>query len=93
MSRLHKFLEQFDGYVILDHLDDMFMSKEAYNRKYNVQDSKTVQYWSVEITSKDGEVRKFYVKAIDKFEAMQKAKSYAYLIEINYKKGKYILLP
>jgi len=93
MSRLHKFLEQFDGYIILDHLDDMFMSKEVYNRKYNVQDSKTAQYWSVDITLTSGEVRSFYVKARDKFEAMQKAKSYTYLAEINYKKGKYILLP
>ena len=93
MSKLNNFLEQFDGYVILDHFDYMFMSKEAYNRKYNVRDSKTVQYWSVEFTLTGGEVREFYVKARNKVEALEKAESSSYLAEINYKNGEYLLLP
>ena len=93
MSKLHNFLEQFDGYVIIDHLDYMFMSKRAYNLKYNVRDSKTDQYWSVEITLTSGEVREFYVKARNKVEALDKAKSNSYLAEINYKNGEYLLLP
>ena len=92
MSKLHNFLEQFDGYVILSHFDYMFMSKEAYNRKYDVRDSKSVLMWDVEITATDGEVRNFYVKARNKIEALEKAESYSYLVETN-NNGKYFLLP
>ena len=92
MSKLHNFLKQFDGYVILDHFDDIFMSKESYNRKYNLEGSKTV-LWSVEITLTGGEVREFYVKARTKQDALQKAEDCAYLAEINYKNGEIIYLP
>ena len=93
MSKLHNFLEQFDGYVIIDHLDHILMSKKAYNAKYNVRDSKNVLMWDVEITSTDGEVQNFYVKARNRVEALDKAKSSSYLAEINYKNGEYLLLP
>lgn len=93
MSKLHNFLKQFDGYVILDHFDDIFMSKESYNRKYQLEGSKTVHVWSVEITLTGGEVREFYVKARTKQDAIEKAESYAYLAEINYKNGEIIYLP
>lgn len=93
MSKLTNFLEQFDGYVILSHFDNMFLSKEDYNRKYNVRDSKDVRMWDVEITSTDGEIRNFYIKARNKEEALEKAKSFSYLAEINYKKGGFLLIP
>jgi len=93
MSKLHNFLEQFDGYVIISLLDDIMMPKAAYKVKYNVRDSKTDQYWSVEITLTSGEVRNFYVKARNQVEALEKAKSNSHLAEINYKNGKYLLLP
>lgn len=93
MSKLYNFLEQFDGYVILDHFDYMFMSKNAYNLKYDVRDSKTVQYWAVEFTLTSGEVREFYVKARNKVEALEKAKSSSFLAEINYKNREYLLFP
>lgn len=93
MSKLSNFLEQFDGYVIVDHFDYMFMSKKAYNAKYDVQDSKNVLMWDVEFTLTGGETRNFYVKARNKVEALEKAKSSSYLAETNYNNGEYILLP
>lgn len=92
MGKLHNFLEQFDGYVIVDHFDYMFLSKEAYNRKYNVRDSKNVLIWDVEFTLTSGETRNFYVKARNKQEALEKAESYSYLADINNNKWE-LLLP
>ena len=83
MSKLINFLEQFDGYVIVSHFDDMFLPKRVYNAKYNVRDSKDVLIWDVEITATDGEVRNFFVKARNKEEALEKADSYSYLVDNN----------
>ena len=92
MSKLHNFLNQFDGYVILSHFDDIFMSKDAYNHKY-FEGSKTVRVWSVEITLTGGEVREFYIKARTKEDALEKADKHTYLAELNYKNGEIIYLP
>jgi hypothetical protein len=83
MGKLHNFLEQFDGYVIIDLLDDILLPKEVYNRKYHVRDSKDVRIWDVEFTLTSGETRNFYVKARNKQEALEKAESYSYLADIN----------
>lgn len=38
-----------------------------------------VRYWMIELTLTSGEVQNFYVKAIDRHEAVKIAKGYAYL--------------
>lgn len=40
-----------------------------------------IKYWLVEITLTSGEILEFYVKAINQFEANQKADDYAVLAE------------
>ncbi len=40
-----------------------------------------MRYWLVEITLTSGEILEFYVKAINQFEANEKADSYAVLVE------------
>ena len=91
MSKLHNLLEQFDGYVIIDRLDDILLPKEVYNRKYHVRDAKNVRIWDVEFTLTSGEVRNFYVKARNKQEALEKAESYSYLADINNNKWERLL--
>ena len=41
-----------------------------------------MKYWMVELTSTDGEVRSFYVKARTQFDAYEKADDYSYWMEI-----------
>ena len=85
MGKLINFLEQFDGYVIVSHFDDMFLPKKQYNAKYNVRESKDVLIWDVEFTLTSGETRNFFVKARNKQEALEKAESYSYLAGNNKK--------
>jgi hypothetical protein len=47
-----------------------------------------MKYWLVELTSTDGDVRSFYVKAITQFDAYQKADNYSYWMEIPKLKDK-----
>ena len=47
---------------------------DAYYRKH----PKIMRLWLVEITSTDGEVQKFYVSAMNQFDAYEKADSYKY---------------
>ena len=42
---------------------------------------KVMRYWLVEITLMSGEILEFYVKAINQFEANQKADGYAVLAQ------------
>lgn len=55
----------------------MNMNKEKKSGKQ----PKVMCYWLVEITLTSGEILEFYVKAINQFEANEKADSYAVLVE------------
>ena len=56
-----------------------------------------LRYWLVELTLTSGEVRTFYVKAINQFEANKKADDYAAFASneklFNLVTGKFRLLP
>lgn len=54
--------------------------------------TKTVHYWTVTITLTSGEVEEFYIKARNKQEALEKAKSYSYIAALELK-GEWRLLP
>ena len=47
---------------------------DAYYRKH----PKIMRVWLVEITSTDGEIQKFYVSGMTKFDAYEKADGYSY---------------
>ncbi len=49
----------------------------------------SIKYWLVEITLTSGEILDFYVKAINQFEANEKADDYAVLAENNLLKNCY----
>ena len=51
-----------------------------------------VLYWTVTITLTSGDVEEFYIKARNKQEALEKAKSYKYIVKIGLKGG-WRLLP
>lgn len=53
----------------------MNMNKEKKSGK------QPMKYWLVEITLTSGEILEFYVKAINQFEANQKADGYAVLAQ------------
>lgn len=53
----------------------MNMNKEKKSGK------QPIKYWLVEITLTSGEILEFYVKAINQFEANEKADGYAVLAE------------
>lgn len=77
------FYDQFDGYVIPDHFRDH--SKDQAQQK-------KVHYWTLTFTLTSGEVRNYYVKARNKQEALEKAKSLASTVELNIL-GEFKLLP
>ena len=54
--------------------------------------TQTVRYWTVTITLTSGEVEEFYIKARNKQEALEKAKSYEYVAKLGLKGG-WRLLP
>ena len=61
----------------------LFRKKESKKQLVEKQLSpeekaKIIIYWLVEITSTDGEIQKFYVSGLTKFDAQEKAESYSY---------------
>lgn len=52
------------------------------NKKAKAPKKPPMKYWLVELTSTDGEVRTFYIKARTQFDAYKKADDYSYLMEI-----------
>ena len=70
---MNKLNYRFDSYVIPSHFED--------HNKY--QHLETVHYWMVTFTLKSGEVKQFYVKARTYEDALIKANSYKYLVEMN----------
>lgn len=58
---------------------------------YAVQ-RETVRYWMVELTSKDGDVLNFYVKARTSADAMVKANDNRYRMSLPKQKRKLILI-
>ena len=66
------------------------------NKKKN-DGNEPMRYWLVQLTLTSGEVRTFYVKAINQFEANKKADDYAEFASneklFNLVTGKFRLLP
>ena len=53
--------------------------KQLVEKKLSPEEkAKIINYWLVEITSTDGEILKFYVSGLTKFDADEKAESYSY---------------
>lgn len=78
----HNWLKTAKKWVIPSHLEE---SKKA--------ESAIVRYWTVTITLTSGEVEQVYVKARNKFEALEKANEITYLASIKLKKNGFRLIP
>jgi len=53
--------------------------KQPVEKKLSPEEqTKIINYWLVEITSTDGEILKFYVSGLTRFDAQEKAESYTY---------------
>lgn len=50
--------------------------------KKHIKEKEAIHYWLVEFTLTSGEIHSFYVKALNKTEADEKALSFEYLAEI-----------